>query len=210
MMRSCPLARLRRTSATRSIFVCRYVISSRQTGRQTRARIPNAQRQNCQRAGQLASAASMQTAAKLVSGRKDQTCVGILARRKKMRKQISAPIKAVPAKKAAVSASSCAASGKTRITQRAIARIASEIHSQRNQASVGAIASERFVHINGDRKPICDNTGAERWKNQPFNHTAPSTNRPTIKPITRNAGSAPPTVKDQVRSRAGNRIGQDS
>ena len=100
----------------------------------------------------------MQTAAKVVSGRKYQTCVGIFATRKKMRKQISAPIKAVPAKKAAVSASSSAASGKTRITQRAIARIASAIHSQRNQASVGAIASERFVHINAGRKPICDNT----------------------------------------------------
>src|SRR4029077_9340815 len=53
-------------------------------------------------------------------------------------------------------------------------------------------------------------SGTERLKNQPFNHIAPSISRPTMTPNSRNAASLPPTVKDQARIRAGNRIGQDS
>ena len=132
-----------------AMFVCRYVVSARAPGRQTRARMASAQRQNCQRDGQFATAASMQTAAKVVSGRKYQICVGIFAIRKKTKKPINPAVKAVPPKQAAVFAACSGTSGRTRIvfTQRAIATITSAIHSQRNQTTVGAIAADRLVQI---------------------------------------------------------------
>src|SRR5206468_11875453 len=103
----------------------------------------------------------MQTAPKVVSGRKYQTCVGIFAIHKNIEKLTRPPIKAVPAKNTALFASSLGgASGEMRalFTQCTIAATASAIHNHRSQGKIGAIATERFDHINAGRKPICDST----------------------------------------------------
>jgi hypothetical protein len=59
--------------------------------------------------------------------------------------------------------------------QRAIATTASTIH--RSQETVGAIASERFVHINAGTKPICDNTDSPA-PGESSCHTAVATTPP--------------------------------
>src|SRR5262249_48653295 len=98
----------------KSMFDCRRAADSDAPGKQMSTRIGNAQRQSRQRFGQFVSTASMQTAAKVVSGRKYQTWVGIFVIHKKIEKPISAVIKAVPPKNAGVFVSSFGASGKTR------------------------------------------------------------------------------------------------
>src|SRR4029077_1869704 len=142
------------------MFDWRAPTKSCAAGTQPSATTAKAKRQNCQRAGHFASAASMQTALNVVRGKKYHTCVGIFAVHRKTKKPISATTKAVPVKKAIAFALSTAAFGKTRklLTQRAIATKASAIHSQRSQGAGGASAVERFVHINVGRKPICDST----------------------------------------------------
>jgi hypothetical protein len=75
-----------------------------------------------------------------------------------MKKPIIAPINAIPAKRVAAFASCSGTFGKTRtlLIERVIAIAARAIHSQSTKGTVGAIAPERFVQINGGTNPICD------------------------------------------------------
>ena len=101
----------------------------------------------------------MQTAAKVVNGRKYQTLVGIFAIHKKMKKAIRPAIKAVPANKATCLASFSVRIGKTRTLHAARDRDETPARSTSSATrKVGAIASKDSSRSMAGRKPICDST----------------------------------------------------